>query len=127
MDRARETATPDLEFTCLERGRCRGGRHRRCRVGHRTFSVTARHSTGWFDLCNGSARTLGGPTLQRDVDLILGQVVPDSGAEITLRDAQFVIDREHGFDGWRDLAVPVVTQQSGGRDLDRWFAVSPET
>lgn len=49
--------------------------------------------------------------------------MPNSGAEITLRDAQLVIAREHGFDGWRDLAGAVVTQQSGGRDLDRWFGV----
>ena len=50
-------------------------------------------------------------------------VRPDSAAEITLRDAQLVIAREHGFDGWRDLSAAVVAQQSGGRDLDRWFAV----
>jgi len=48
-------------------------------------------------------------------------IVSEPGAEITLRDAQLVIAREHGFDGWRDLAAAVVTQQSGGRDLDRWF------
>ncbi len=50
-------------------------------------------------------------------------VVPDCGFEITLRDAQLVIAREHGFDGWRELSAAVVTQQSGGRDLDRWFGV----
>jgi hypothetical protein len=50
-------------------------------------------------------------------------VLPDAGAEIALRDAQLVIAREHGFDGWRDLTAAVVAQQSGGRDLDRWFAV----
>lgn len=50
-------------------------------------------------------------------------VLPGAGAEIALRDAQLVIAREHGFDGWRDLAAAVVAQQSGGRDLDRWFAV----
>ncbi len=50
-------------------------------------------------------------------------ILPESGAEIALRDAQLVIAREHGFDGWRDLAGAVVAQQSGGRDLDRWFAV----
>jgi len=49
--------------------------------------------------------------------------LPDSAAEITLRDAQFVVAREHGFEGWRDLSAAVVAQQSGGRDLDRWFAV----
>ena len=50
-------------------------------------------------------------------------ILPDSGVEITLRDAQLVLAREHGFDGWRDLAGAVVAQQSGGRDLDRWFGV----
>jgi hypothetical protein len=50
-------------------------------------------------------------------------VLPDAAAEITLRDAQFVVAREHGFEGWRDLSAAVVAQQSGGRDLDRWFAV----
>jgi hypothetical protein len=44
-------------------------------------------------------------------------------ADIPLRDAQLVIAREHGFDGWRDLTAAVVTQQSGGKDLNRWFAV----
>lgn len=50
-------------------------------------------------------------------------VLPDAGAEIALRDAQLVIAREHGFAGWRELAAAVVTQQSNGRDLDRWFGV----
>jgi hypothetical protein len=50
-------------------------------------------------------------------------VLPDAKPEIQLRDAQLVIAREHGFDGWRDLAAAVVAQQSGGRDLNRWFAV----
>ena len=50
-------------------------------------------------------------------------VLPEVGAEITLRDAQLVIAREHGFDGWRDLSAAVVAQQSSGRDLDRWFGV----
>lgn len=50
-------------------------------------------------------------------------ILPDAGAEITLRDAQLVLAREHGFDGWRALAGAVVAQQSGGRDLDRWFGV----
>ncbi|HVV18547.1 MAG TPA: hypothetical protein VHF06_03880 [Pseudonocardiaceae bacterium] len=50
-------------------------------------------------------------------------VLPAAGTEIALRDAQLVIAREHGFDGWRDVAAAVVAQRSGGRDLDRWFAV----
>ncbi|HXW47660.1 MAG TPA: hypothetical protein VEL03_22880 [Streptosporangiaceae bacterium] len=51
------------------------------------------------------------------------EVHPHALAEIQLRDAQLVIAREYGFDGWRDLAAAVVNQQSGGRDLHRWFAV----
>jgi hypothetical protein len=50
-------------------------------------------------------------------------VRPEAGAEIQLRDAQLVIAREHGMDGWRDLTAAVVAQQSGGRDLNRWFGV----
>jgi hypothetical protein len=50
-------------------------------------------------------------------------VLPDAKPELPLRDAQLVTAREHGFDGWRDLSAAVVTQQSGGRDLNRWFAV----
>jgi hypothetical protein len=50
-------------------------------------------------------------------------VLPGAGDEIQLRDAQLVIAREHGFGGWRELAAAVVAQQSGGRDLHRWFAV----
>lgn len=52
-------------------------------------------------------------------------VRPDAepAAEIQLRDAQFVIAREYGFDGWRELVEAAVRQQSGGRDLHRWFAV----
>lgn len=51
------------------------------------------------------------------------EVHPHAGQEIQLRDAQLVIAREHGFPGWRDLSAAVVTQQSGGRDLHRWFGV----
>ncbi len=50
-------------------------------------------------------------------------VLPAAKPEVQLRDAQLVIAREHGFDGWRDLAAAVVAQQSGGRDLNRWFGV----
>ena len=61
----------------------------------------------------------GNPIAQAQVRAIL----PGAKAEIQLRDAQLVIAREHGFDGWRDLTAAVVTQQSGGRDLNRWFGV----
>ena len=52
-------------------------------------------------------------------------VRPDTelSAGFSLRDAQFVIAREYGFDGWRELVQEAVRRQSGGRDLDRWFAV----
>jgi hypothetical protein len=50
-------------------------------------------------------------------------VHPQAGAEISLRDAQLVIAREHDFPGWRDLVEAVVAQQSGGNDLHRWFGV----
>jgi hypothetical protein len=50
-------------------------------------------------------------------------VHPDAGGEISLRDAQLVIAREHHFPGWRELVEAVVAQQSGGKDLHRWFAV----
>ena len=46
-----------------------------------------------------------------------------AAADLSLRDAQLVIAREHGFDGWRDLVAAVIAQQSGGRDLHRWFGV----
>jgi hypothetical protein len=49
--------------------------------------------------------------------------LPAAGTGIQLRDAQLVIAREYGLDGWRDLAAAVVARQSGGRDLNRWFAV----
>jgi hypothetical protein len=50
-------------------------------------------------------------------------VHPRAGDEISLRDAQLVIAREHDFPGWRDLVEAVVAQQSGGTDLHRWFGV----
>jgi hypothetical protein len=50
-------------------------------------------------------------------------VLPATGTEIQLRGAQLVIAREYGLDGWRELAAAVVARQSGGRDLNRWFAV----
>lgn len=50
-------------------------------------------------------------------------VLPEAGPELSLRDAQFVIAREYGQVGWRELAAEVVSRQSGGKDLHRWFAV----
>jgi hypothetical protein len=50
-------------------------------------------------------------------------VLPDGTGELPLRDAQFVIAREYGYEGWRELAAAVVVAQTGGRDLHRWFGV----
>jgi hypothetical protein len=50
-------------------------------------------------------------------------VLPDADVDLQLRDAQFVIAREYGHPGWRELTAAAVAQQSGGRDLHRWFAV----
>ena len=47
----------------------------------------------------------------------------EPAAGLPLRDAQLVIAREYGFDGWRELVQEAVSRQSGGRDLHRWFAV----
>jgi hypothetical protein len=49
--------------------------------------------------------------------------LPEAGAGLQLRDAQFVIAREYGHPGWRELAAAVVAQQTGGKDLHRWFGV----
>ncbi|WP_412539939.1 hypothetical protein R8Z50_29555 [Longispora sp. K20-0274] len=49
--------------------------------------------------------------------------LPEAGVDLSLRDAQFTIAREYGQPGWRELAAAVVAQQSGGRDLHRWFGV----
>ncbi|MDT5036124.1 MAG: hypothetical protein QOE03_1309, partial [Micromonosporaceae bacterium] len=46
-----------------------------------------------------------------------------AGTEIQLRDAQLVIAREYDFVGWRELIAAVIAQESGGRDLHRWFGV----
>lgn len=50
-------------------------------------------------------------------------LLPGAGPDLPLRDAQFVLAREYGHPGWRELAATVVTHASGGKDLDRWFAV----
>jgi hypothetical protein len=50
-------------------------------------------------------------------------VLPDADVDLPLRDAQFVIAREYGHPGWRELTAAAVAQQSGGKDLHRWFAV----
>jgi hypothetical protein len=41
----------------------------------------------------------------------------------TLRDAQFVIAREYGYDGWHSLNTDVGERMVAERDLHRWFGV----
>jgi len=61
----------------------------------------------------------GNPTALSRIHAVLS----DATGELPLRDAQFVIAREYGYPGWRELAAAVVVQQTGGRDLHRWFGV----
>jgi hypothetical protein len=44
-------------------------------------------------------------------------------AGFTLRDAQVVIAREYGFEGWHQLSTHVGEQMVEQRDLHRWFGV----
>ncbi|MEY9935491.1 hypothetical protein ABH926_010173 [Catenulispora sp. GP43] len=65
----------------------------------------------------------GNPAALARLKAVRPDVESAAGTAVQLRDAQLVIAREHGFDGWRDLVAAVVDQQSGGRDLHRWFGV----
>lgn len=50
---------------------------------------------------------------------------PGSAADgFTLRDAQLVIAREHGFDGWHALLEEVGERMVDERDVHRWFGVN---
>ena len=42
---------------------------------------------------------------------------------LALRDAQFVLAREYGFDGWNQLSAEVGERMVEQRDLHRWFGV----
>jgi hypothetical protein len=54
----------------------------------------------------------------------LREVRPDvDPADCTLRDAQLVVAREYGFDGWHDLVTKVGTDTINERDLHRWFGI----
>jgi len=57
----------------------------------------------------------------------IGRVAAVHGAEpegeFTLRDAQLVLAREYGFDGWHGLNTAVGEQMVEERDLHRWFGV----
>ncbi|HTJ69563.1 MAG TPA: hypothetical protein VL551_18645 [Actinospica sp.] len=65
----------------------------------------------------------GSPAALERVRAVRGDGAGSGGGELPLREAQFVVAREYGFEGWRELVEAAVKQQSGGRDLDRWFAV----
>lgn len=43
--------------------------------------------------------------------------------QLILRDAQFVVAREYGFDGWHELIRKVGTRDADERELHRWFGV----
>lgn len=45
-------------------------------------------------------------------------------ARFSVRDAQLVIAREHGFDGWHALLEEVGERMIDERDVHRWFAVN---
>lgn len=44
-------------------------------------------------------------------------------ASFSLRDAQAILAREYGFDGWHQLSTYVGEQMIDQRDLHRWFGV----
>jgi hypothetical protein len=48
---------------------------------------------------------------------------PVVSERFTLRDAQFVIANESGFESWHDLVHEVGTRRVEERDLHRWFGV----
>ena len=43
--------------------------------------------------------------------------------DLALRDAQFVLAREYGFDGWNQMSAEVGERMIEERDLHRWFGV----
>jgi len=52
------------------------------------------------------------------------EVLPDADpGQLILRDAQLVIAREYGFDGWHDMIRTVGTRDVDERELHRWFGV----
>lgn len=51
------------------------------------------------------------------------KVLPNPVAELSLRDAQLVIAREHGFSGWQELIESAGESMVDERDLHRWFGV----
>jgi hypothetical protein len=52
------------------------------------------------------------------------EALPDADpGQLILRDAQLVIAREYGFDGWHELIRKVGTRDVDERELHRWFGV----
>lgn len=62
----------------------------------------------------------GNPTALSRVREVLPDAAPD---QLTLRDAQLVVAREYGFDGWHELMSKVGTRDVNERELHRWFGV----
>jgi hypothetical protein len=62
----------------------------------------------------------GNPSALARVREVLAAVGPD---QLTLRDAQLVIAREYGFEGWHELVSKVGTRDVNERELHRWFGV----
>jgi hypothetical protein len=67
-----------------------------------------------------TAVNAGDPAAIVRVDAVLPR--PEGGT-VSLRDAQLVIAREHGFEGWHALSVEVGRRMVDEGDLHRWFGV----
>lgn len=65
------------------------------------------------------AYVAGTPEAVDRVNRILTDVT--GAGEFSLRDAQLVVAREYGFDGWHGLITEVGERMVGQRDLHRWF------
>jgi hypothetical protein len=50
-------------------------------------------------------------------------VGPAAATAFSIRDAQLVIAREHGFARWQDVVAAFGNRQPRERDLHRWFAI----
>ncbi|HUO46265.1 MAG TPA: hypothetical protein VM470_05485 [Acidimicrobiia bacterium] len=51
------------------------------------------------------------------------EVLSSPVTDLSLRDAQLVIAREHGFKGWHDLIEEAGQSMVDRRDVNRWFGV----
>ena len=61
----------------------------------------------------------GEPSAKQRVESILPHI--DETSELSLRDAQLVIAREYGYDGWYQLITDVGEKMVETRDLHQWF------